>query len=52
MSAKTPEEKSKIKLLESFALYKFHKTHGLYPICNTEKPKKEDIKFFQSFEKL
>lgn len=52
MSAKTPKEKSKIKLLESFALYKFHKTHGLYPICNTEKPKKEDIKFFQSFEKL
>ena len=52
MSAKTPEEKSKIKLLESFALYKFHKTQGLYPICNTEKPKKEDIKFFQSFEKL
>jgi len=52
MRAKTMEDKSKIKMLESFALYKFHNIHGYYPICNTEKPKREHIKFFQSFEKL
>lgn len=51
MKNETIEDKVKIKMFEEFLIFKFFKMYGKIPVCNSEKPRKDNVNLFKLFEK-
>jgi len=52
MPNNTIDDKIKIQMLEDFFIYKFNKVYGHIPVCNFKRPKKNNIDFFEKYQKL